>query len=75
MSRQDPIVQLAGVAVVIVAAVGAQRSGFNAALNATNNTTLANRTAELQETTGILVELLPLLAMGLAAIVLLSVIR
>jgi peroxiredoxin len=75
MARQDSIIQMAGVAILIVAAVGVQRSGFNAALNATNNTTLANRTEAFQQMTGLLVEQLPLLALALAAVFVLSVLR
>lgn len=75
MSRQDSIVQLAGVAVVIAAAVGVHRAGFDAATNASNNTSLEDQTAQIQEFSGLLIETFPLLALALAAIFVVSTVR
>jgi len=76
--RASPFVAFATVAVVLVAVVGIVREGFGRAQNASglNDTQFANTTAgQLEAFSGTLTELLPLLALGLAAVVLLRTIQ
>lgn len=78
MARDSPFVSLAAVAVVIVALIGITREGFGRAQNASglNETEFANTTAgQLEAFSGTLTELLPLLVLGLAAVVLLRTVQ
>jgi len=71
--RTSPFVAFATVAVVIVALIGIVREGFGTAQNASglNDSQFTNTTAgQLEAISGTLTELLPLLLLGLAAVVL-----
>jgi hypothetical protein len=76
--RNSPFVTFAALAVVVVTLIGIVREGFGKAQSASglNDTQFANTTAgSLEQTAGSITELLPLLVLGLAAVLLLRTIQ
>ncbi|MEF8939629.1 MAG: hypothetical protein V5A22_07260 [Salinivenus sp.] len=65
---------LSALAIAVVAAIGAQRAGFQAA-NRTTNLTSNTSAGQLQQLTGTFVELLPLLMLAAVAALFLTVVR
>lgn len=72
MARDSGFTTLAVLAVLAAVAIGVQRFGFQAAAQTSNLSNNSTTPAQLQQFTGTVVELLPLLVLVAAAAVLLS---